>query len=1270
MIELYDKTGSVKLGDLVDCLDCLVEEERNGLFELSLSYPISSELCLQLKEENIIIANANDTLLNQKFRIYLTRKAMNGIVEVYARHISFDLAYDIVDSVNIENQSCEYALNTLFRQSQFSTNYKGYSDIVNAQDYKISMCNMLEAIGGKEGSIIDTFGTGAEILRDNTNIHVLNKRGHDNSVTIEYRKNLTGFELEEDTTELVTRILPYAKYTDNESNEEVLVKASFVDSPLITNYSHPYIRYIDYSDKFENENIPTIEKLKILAENEYKNNKVDIPKQNYKIEFIPLSKCVGYEGIEDKISLCDVVTIKDTRYDIETQSKVIKTVFDVLANRYESMELGEPRTTLGDIIGSGGNGEDGKPGPPGPPGQDGSVGDFPNTLPTVPVVTAKVYGFSTIELSWTFENKPYYTYELYASKTKDFTPNTFDLIHEGQTSSFLFQAKPSEIWYFKACGVNSHGNRTAFSNQVIAITKKVDDLSNYVDNMAINEALIGELSLDRGWVGKLNANYLDVKGNFSVTDGNGKRTMDIDSFGNVALDVTSLKISAKDVAIKEDLKNNVKAVDVMYYLSTSKTELIGGSWQTIAPVWTKDKYMWSKTVTTLFSGTIKESSPTCIAGASGENGTDGKGVASIQEQYYLSTSRTQLLGGSWVNNPPNAQDNKFLWTRSLITYTDNSYIYTNPISITGDKGQQGEKGQQGDKGQQGENGISISNIDVEYAISTSSTTAPTTGWQTTSPTWENGKYMWSRTKTVLSNGTTSYSKAACITGQKGANGSTGATGATGTGIQSITEEYYLSTSKTSQTGGSWVTSPPQWVNGKYMWTRSKIVYKNPTSTVYTTPVCDSSWDAANDALEKSKIYTNAEIKVVNDAIKEKVSSTEYDANNKVVSEKITEITKTTEGVKQEVSKKVGKTEVISSINQSAEAIKILAKLLELNGATSFVSGNTDTYARIIDACYSIVTANVRSMYMGGWKDANNKFVPVFYMGKNGFNSESSNVDGTYFSMTHDGKLQTLGARNKFTGNWSSVVWDPENQQINFYPESKCYTNKPFHFGNGVHLLDANGVIRAAITSNGVFADRITSYSGDTIWLGKNVAFENGSHMFTCNKIKGDTLLCDSDLKVSLSSYRALIPNDAAINTAYLGTSSRRWNRSYKTQADDISSDERLKEDIEYIDNNSDLMVASDDNITLDDMYDYIKNDLKLAKYKYKTSNEHTIGFIAQDIEKTKVGDILINENKDGMLSYDMGTRIAVLEGALQKAIEKIEILENMLNQKELVIEKI
>ena len=112
---LYKKDAITKIGELTNCIECLVEEERNGLFEASIVYPTTDSIFNSLEEENVIICDANDTLKAQKFRIYMTRKLMSNKIEVYARHISFDLAYDYIDNIDITNQSCEYALNTIFR---------------------------------------------------------------------------------------------------------------------------------------------------------------------------------------------------------------------------------------------------------------------------------------------------------------------------------------------------------------------------------------------------------------------------------------------------------------------------------------------------------------------------------------------------------------------------------------------------------------------------------------------------------------------------------------------------------------------------------------------------------------------------------------------------------------------------------------------------------------------------------------------------------------------------------------------------------------------------------------------------------------------------------------------------------------------------------------------------------------------------------------------------------------------------------------------------
>lgn len=141
--------------------------------------------------------------------------------------------------------------------------------------------------------------------------------------------------------------------------------------------------------------------------------------------------------------------------------------------------------------------------------------------------------------------------------------------------------------------------------------------------------------------------------------------------------------------VKEDLNSAVTKVDVMYYLSTSNTTLAGGSWSTTAPAWVDGKYMWSKTVTTLKSGETIESNPTCIAGATGASGSDGKGIKTIVEQYYHSTSMNSLTGGSWSTTAPTPVAGKYIWTRSVITYTDDTTTTTSPICTTGATGAAG-----------------------------------------------------------------------------------------------------------------------------------------------------------------------------------------------------------------------------------------------------------------------------------------------------------------------------------------------------------------------------------------------------------------------------------------------------------------------------------------------------------------------------------------------------------------------------------------------------
>lgn len=151
-------------------------------------------------------------------------------------------------------------------------------------------------------------------------------------------------------------------------------------------------------------------------------------------------------------------------------------------------------------------------------------------------------------------------------------------------------------------------------------------------------------------------------------------------------------------------EDGIASVDVEYYLSTSATALSGGSWSTTAPTWVNGKYMWSRTVTTDGAGN-KTYSPNqngvCIAGAKGETGATGatgvagKGVSSIVEQYYKSTSATALSGGSWGTTYPGWESGKYIWTRSVITYTDKTTTTTTAVCVTGTKGETGATGAPG-----------------------------------------------------------------------------------------------------------------------------------------------------------------------------------------------------------------------------------------------------------------------------------------------------------------------------------------------------------------------------------------------------------------------------------------------------------------------------------------------------------------------------------------------------------------------------------------------
>ncbi|WP_147616520.1 phage tail spike protein, partial [Intestinibacter bartlettii] len=555
----YESNG---LGLLVDTISCQVEEESNGDFELTLVYPSDGSFFYALKQDNLIKADASDSLKGQLFRIDTISKPLNGQVTVYAKHISFDLAKNSLnEDINERNIKCENAGKHMLQKSDADSRFSIESNIEMLGNYSMDRkTDCLSAIAGTRGSLIDTFGNGPKLLRDNFTISVLTRRGKDDNTLIAYKKNIVGFALEEDYSEIINVIKPYATVTDEEGNESpIYIDEIGVKSPRYIEGDIVKSQWIDFSDKFDEDETPTKEKLKNLTEKYFNDNNCDLPKMTYKIEFQPLSQTEEYkeDGLYEleHIGMDDSVYIVNSKYGIRDQARVIKTTYNVLAEKYISIELGDPKTTLGSIIKK--------------PSDDAvtkdevkeiiknNKKDYPNTLPAIPVITIDRAGFKTVSLSWQYENKPYYSYEVYASQEQGFTPNAFDLIFKGQASAFLHEVECAQTWYYKVRAVNTYGNATDFSEEVSATTTKISDAAEYFQEAAIESALIGSLNADVINAGKLKGTYIDAR-NLNVLDGNGNTTMSVSSAGIVKLIQGLIDISDEGIRINlQDSENNI-----------------------------------------------------------------------------------------------------------------------------------------------------------------------------------------------------------------------------------------------------------------------------------------------------------------------------------------------------------------------------------------------------------------------------------------------------------------------------------------------------------------------------------------------------------------------------------------------------------------------------------------------------------------------------------------------------------------------------------------
>lgn len=224
---------------------------------------------------------------------------------------------------------------------------------------------------------------------------------------------------------------------------------------------------------------------------------------------------------------------------------------------------------------------------------------------------------------------------------------------------------------------------------------------NYIEEQYIrtkSNTIVPDIN-DKGWSssypGWVEGEYLWTRSVIHYSDGSTSMTD--------AICISGIKGEKGDKGV------GIANVDVWYYLSRSSTDLVGSTWQTNPPQWVEGRFMWNKTVVTYTDGKTEETEPVCIA-LSGKDGTNGLGIVYFEEQYYQSASNTVVppidnSDGGWVTAYPGVNTSKpYIWTRTVIHYSDGSNSITDPVCVTGPKGAQGPQGETGPKGDQGPEG--------------------------------------------------------------------------------------------------------------------------------------------------------------------------------------------------------------------------------------------------------------------------------------------------------------------------------------------------------------------------------------------------------------------------------------------------------------------------------------------------------------------------------------------------------------------------------------
>lgn len=357
---LYAKNESTfthnGIGFLKDATKCTVTEERNGSYECSLQYPITGQWYDQITEGCIIKAKANDTSEPQLFRIYKSSKPLKGIVTYSAEHISYDLNGIPTLGFSVKNVTPQAAITRAIQDAGLPSAFTAISDISTLNSSTIlTPCSVRAILGGQAGSVLDVWG--GEFEFDNFVVKLHKHRGSDRGVSIEYGKNLKDLKQEANIADCYTHLMPYARYSqDGEGDEkiEVYVYLSEKVLPLnnAENIGHSKAYIMDFTDRFGEGEAVTEEALRAKATAYAAAAELGVPKVNITVSFIQLWQTEEYKNIAplERVMMCDTVAVRFSKLGVTARAKVIKTTYNTLEEKYDSVELGDAKSSFADTV--------------------------------------------------------------------------------------------------------------------------------------------------------------------------------------------------------------------------------------------------------------------------------------------------------------------------------------------------------------------------------------------------------------------------------------------------------------------------------------------------------------------------------------------------------------------------------------------------------------------------------------------------------------------------------------------------------------------------------------------------------------------------------------------------------------------------------------------------------------------------------------------------------------------------------------------------------